>query len=71
MSFITEKANNDALDTYSQLEREKTRIVTVITAWMSKATTLHADVAGDATKQQEVVDLRNALKTEGAAALNS
>lgn len=71
MSFATEKENNDNLDTYSRLEREKTKIVNAITTWMAGATALHTAVSGDATKQGEVVALRDALKTEGAAALNS
>lgn len=63
------REKDDHADTYSQLEREKAKILAAITGWMARATALHTGV--DAGKKAEIVALRDALKTEGGAALNS
>jgi len=67
MSFETEKQDNDNLDMYSGLSREKAKIVVATTSWMTRATALHIGV--DAAKQAEIVALRDALKTELQTAL--
>ncbi len=67
MSFETEKKDNDDLDAYSGLTREKAKILAATTSWMSRATSLYGDV--DTAKKAEVLALRNALKSELQAAL--